>query len=51
MLTLGSIGVVVFSLYMGLLVVTGIVAARYQRTSEDFWVAGRRFGVALDPAT
>jgi Na+/proline symporter len=32
---------------MALLVVIGAVAARYQRTSEDFWVAGRRFGIGL----
>jgi Na+/proline symporter len=46
-LTLGGIGIVVFALYMALLVVIGIVAARHQRTSEDFWVAGRRFGIGL----
>ncbi len=44
---LGSIGLVVFAVYMTLLVVIGLVAARYQNTSEDFWVAGRRFGVGL----
>jgi Na+/proline symporter len=32
---------------MALLVVIGAVAAKYQRTSEDFWVAGRRFGIGL----
>ncbi len=47
MLTIGSIGIVVFATYMALLVVIGAVAARYQRTSEDFWVAGRRFGIGL----
>ncbi len=47
MLTLGSVGLVVFAIYMTLLVVIGAVAARYQRTSEDFWVAGRRFGIGL----
>jgi Na+/proline symporter len=47
MLTLGSVGIVVFALYMTALVAIGIVAARYQRTSEDFWVAGRRFGIGL----
>lgn len=46
-MTLGSTGLVIFALYMAVLVVIGIVAARYQRTSEDFWVAGRRFGVWL----
>ena len=44
---LGSVGLVVFSVYMTLLVVIGLVAARYQNTSEDFWVAGRRFGIGL----
>ncbi|HTK29859.1 MAG TPA: sodium:solute symporter family protein [Vicinamibacterales bacterium] len=44
---LGSIGLVVFSIYMVLLVAIGVIAARYQRTSEDFWVAGRRFGIGL----
>jgi Na+/proline symporter len=44
---LGSIGIVIFALYMMLMVVIGLVAAHYQRTSEDFWVAGRRFGVGL----
>jgi Na+/proline symporter len=47
LLTLGSVGLVVFAVYMTLLVVIGVVAARYQRTSEDFWVAGRRFGIGL----
>ena len=44
---LGSIGLIVFSAYMVLLVAIGFVAARFQRTSEDFWVAGRRFGIGL----
>jgi len=46
-LTLGSVGIVVFALYMTALVAIGIAAARQQRTSEDFWVAGRRFGIGL----
>src|SRR6266852_5428726 len=32
---------------MTLLMAIGVVAARHQRTSEDFWVAGRRFGIGL----
>ncbi len=44
---LGSVGLVVFSVYMALLIVIGFVAARHQNTSEDFWVAGRRFGIGL----
>jgi Na+/proline symporter len=46
-LSLGSIGVVVFALYMSVLVVIGVVAARHQSTAADFWVAGRRFGIGL----
>lgn len=46
-MTLGSIGIVMFAIYMVALVVIGFLAARYQRTSEDFWVAGRRFGIGL----
>lgn len=42
-----SVGLVVFGLYLITVVVIGIVSARYQRTSEDFWVAGRRFGLAV----
>lgn len=45
--SLGSVGIVVFALYMTLLVAIAFLAARYQRTSEDFWVAGRRFGIGL----
>lgn len=47
MFSLGSVGTIVFLGYMAMLVVICIVAARYQRTSEDFWVAGRRFGIGL----
>jgi len=46
-MTLGSTGQLIFGLYMAVLVIIGIIAARYQRTSEDFWVAGRRFGIGL----
>jgi sodium/proline symporter len=46
-LTLGSIGLIVFAIYMTFLVAIGVIAARHQRTSEDFWVAGRRFGIGL----
>lgn len=44
---LGSIGLIVFAIYMAMLVAIGVIAARFQRTSEDFWVAGRRFGIGL----
>ena len=46
-MTLGLTGVIVFGAYMALMIVIGALAARYQRTSEDFWVAGRRFGIGL----
>ncbi len=42
-----SIGLVVFGLYLVTVVVIGLVSARYQETSEDFWVASRRFGVVV----
>jgi len=44
---MAGIGLAVFAAYMALLVAIGFIAARYQRTSEDFWVAGRRFGIGL----
>ena len=34
MLTLGSVGVIVFAIYMTMLMAIGVVAARQQRTSE-----------------
>jgi SSS family transporter len=29
------------------IIAIGVISARYQRTSEDFWVASRRFGLAV----
>ncbi len=46
-MAIGGVGLIVFALYMLMLVAIGLAAARHQRTSEDFWVAGRRFGVGL----
>ncbi len=46
-MTLGPVGQVVFAVYMALMVLIGIIASRFQKTSEDFWVAGRRFGIGL----
>jgi Na+/proline symporter len=46
-MTLGPIGQIVFAVYMALMVLIGIIASRFQKTSEDFWVAGRRFGIGL----
>ncbi len=42
-----SVGLVVFGFYLVTVVVIGLVSARYQKTSEDFWVASRRFGVVV----
>jgi Na+/proline symporter len=42
-----SLGTIVFSIYMALVIVIGYIASRHQNTSEDFWVAGRRFGIGL----
>ena len=42
-----SIGLAVFGVYLLVVVTIGLAAARYQRTEEDFWVAGRRFGLAI----
>ena len=42
-----SIGLVVFGFYLVVVVSIGLVSARYQKTSEDFWVASRRFGVVV----
>jgi SSS family transporter len=42
-----SIGLVVFGLYLVVVVTIGLVSARFQKTSEDFWVAGRRFGLPV----
>lgn len=41
------IGVGIFSLYFIVVLGIGIVASRYQKTEDDFWVAGRRFGLVV----
>ncbi len=41
------VGLVVFGLYLVAVVAIGLISARYQKTSEDFWVASRRFGVVV----
>ena len=40
-------GLGIFAAYLVLVVALGLVASRGQRASEDFWVAGRRFGVPV----
>ncbi len=42
-----SIGLLIFVLYLLGMVAIGLISARYQKTSEDFWVAGRRFGLPV----
>lgn len=41
------VGVTIFGLYLLAIVVLGLIAARYQKTAADFWVAGRRFGLGV----
>jgi Na+/proline symporter len=42
-----TIGLVIFGFYLAAVVAIGIISARFQKTSEDFWVAGRRFGLLV----
>lgn len=42
-----TIGLSIFVLYLVAMVAIGLVSSRYQKTSEDFWVAGRRFGLPV----
>ena len=42
-----STGLLVFGSYLLAMIGIGLVSARYQKTSEDFWVAGRRFGLPV----
>ena len=46
-MTANSIGAVVFGLYLVAIIALGLIAARYQKTEADFWVAGRRFGLGV----
>jgi Na+/proline symporter len=42
-----TLGLILFGLYLLVMVVVGIVAARYQKTSADFWVANRSIGLVV----
>ena len=42
-----AIGAIVFGLYLVAIIALGLIAARYQKTEADFWVAGRRFGLPV----
>lgn len=42
-----TIGAIVFGMYLVAIIALGLIAARYQKTEADFWVAGRRFGLPV----
>ena len=42
-----SIGLLLFGLYLLVMIAVGIVSARYQKTSADFWVANRSIGLPV----
>lgn len=44
---MNQIGALLFLLYLVVMVAVGVVSARYQKTSEDFWVASRRIGLPV----
>jgi SSS family transporter len=46
-MTIGSVGLVLFALYLAVMIVVGLISARFQKTSADFWVADRRIGFAV----
>ena len=46
-MTAQAMGVGIFFIYLVAIVIIGLVAARYQETEADFWVAGRRFGLGV----
>lgn len=41
------VGLAVFALYFLIIAVIGVLASRFQHSSSDFWVAGRRFGLVI----
>lgn len=42
-----QIGLAIFILYFVVVLALGLIASRSQQSSEDFWVAGRRFGLPI----
>ena len=42
-----QIGLAIFILYFLVVLVLGLIASRSQHSTEDFWLAGRRFGLPL----
>ncbi len=47
MMSLSEIGMAIFLGYLGLMVLIGIVCARYQKNMDSFWVAGRNIGLPI----
>ena len=46
-MSVSAAGTVLFAVYLVVMVVVGIVSARYQRSSADFWVANRSIGLPV----
>lgn len=46
-MTVSAYGIIIFGIYLLVVVALGVIASRQQDTTEDFWVAGRRFGVGI----
>lgn len=44
---MGTIGYVVFGIFLIIMIVTGVIASKEQKNSADFWVGGRSFGVLV----
>ena len=44
---LQTVGLIVFGCYFLIVAGIGVIAARYQNSTDDFWVAGRRFGLVI----
>jgi len=42
-----SIGLLLFTIYLAVMVLVGVISARYQKTSADFWVANRSIGLPV----
>ena len=40
-------GLTLFAIYLVVMVAVGVVSARYQKSSADFWVANRRIGLPV----
>ena len=47
MTTHSTFGIILFVSYLVVLAAIGVICARYQKNVEQFWVAGRRFGLVV----